>query len=41
MNFDFLAGVVIGILAGAALIIGSIATVMWMSERIEKRERFK
>lgn len=36
MNFDFLAGIVIGILAGAALIIGSIAVVMWMSERMGK-----
>ena len=40
MNFDFLAGVVIGILAGAALIIGSIAVVMWMSDKIDKTERF-
>lgn len=36
MNADFLAGLVIGIVAGCGLIISTIACIMWMSERMEK-----
>lgn len=40
MGNDFLAGVVVGVFGGAALIVAAIAVVMWMSDRLDKRERF-
>lgn len=40
MSNDFLAGVVIGVFGGAALIVGAIAVTMWLAEKLEKGERF-